>query len=107
MNIPSHDGYFDLTDDLLSALKVKYPAVPVYDEMLKANLWLHKNPARRPKLMLRFLEKWLSKCKIKPVKIHLVNGKMTESEILALGRQKGLDPRPGESYEKFLQRLRA
>ena len=36
MFLPAKDGDFSLTDDLLAGLQVKYPAVNVRDEMLKA-----------------------------------------------------------------------
>ena len=105
MILPAHSADFNLTADLINGLRVKYPHLDVQSELYKANLWLAKNPASRPKLMLRFLEKWLSRAKPKMVKIHLVNGKMTEPEILELARRLNVEPLPGEPWEKFGCRL--
>jgi len=107
MILSGADSEIDMTPDLIEGLKLRHPQIDVQAELYKIHLWLTRYPARRPKMLFRFIDNWCKKVKIKPVKIHLVNGKMTESEILALGKQKGMEPRPGESYEKFLQRLRA
>ncbi len=105
MKLPAHQEEFDLTEDLLNGFKAKYPQLDVMSEVYKINLWLHKNPARRPKLMLRFIEKWLGKVKPKDVKLHVVGGKMSEQELLNLGRKHGMEPKVGESWDAFNRRL--
>ena len=110
MILPCIDGNIDLTDDLIAGIKLRHPHVSdMHSELLKINLWLARYPTRRPKCrtFFVFLDKWMRKVQPKPVKMHLVGGKMTEAEMLALGRQKGIEPRAGETWERFAQRLKS
>lgn len=108
MNLPANCGDFDLTDDLITALKLKYPQIDVQRELYLMVLWLTKHRARRPKLMLRFIERWLSKCRPKVIKLSSVGtSQMSEYQLLEIGRSKGLSPRPGEGWPEFARRLQA
>ena len=106
MKIPLRDGTeFDLAP-FIDGFKAKYPHIDMPSELAKLHLWLHRNPASRPTMPFRFVENWLKKIQPKSVKLHLVNGKMSESEMLALGVKLGTNPRPGEGWEQFARRLR-
>ena len=108
MKLPIADNQeYDLSDDLIAGLQLKFAGIDVRSELLLMVLWLHKNPSRRPKLPLRFIEKWLAKSKPKTVKLHIVNGKLTENEIDALGRRLNMPARPGEGYPQWAKRLQA
>ena len=107
MKLPCSTGEFDLTDDMVAALQLKYPHVMVRDECLKASLWLYSRPSFRPVYPLRYLGNWLKKSKPKTVKLHIAGGKMSEHELLEAGRRKGIEPRAGESWVQFARRLEA
>ena len=109
MILPCADGNVDLTDDLIDGIKLRHPHVSdMHSELLKINLWLHRYPTRRPKCrtFFVFLDKWMRKVQPKPVKMHLVGGKMSEAEMLEAGAKMGIAPRPGETWEAFARRLR-
>jgi hypothetical protein len=106
MIFPTSAGDFDLTDDMMAALALKYPHVAVRDECLKASMWLYRHPAVRPVYPIRYIENWLKKIQAKPQKMRSVGG-MTDSDIDAMGRRLGIQSRPGENYQQYLRRLQS
>lgn len=105
MKLPTRDSEFELDDDMIEALSVRYPAIDVREESLKLYWWLMRKPSSRPVNMPRFVENWMKKAKPKTVKLQLVSGKMTPMEIEALGRKLGIPARAGEDYGPYLRRL--
>ena len=96
----------EITEDILSGLKVSYPQVDVADELAKMHWWLVKNPARIPVTPARFITNWLKKTRPKSeARLHLVGSKMTESEMLAAGQRIGVAPAVGETWQQFARRL--
>jgi hypothetical protein len=107
MKLPLRDGTeFDLAP-FIGGYRAKYPHIADLDaELAKMHLWLHRNPARHPVAPFRFVDNWLAKIKPKQVQLRSVGGgKLTESELLALGRRLGTEPRAGESWAQFSKRL--
>ena len=103
---------FDLTADLIAALRNKFMLTDnqIHSELLKINLWLHKNPARRPqpRTFLRFVESWLKKLQLQPPKPEKrIGGAMTPGEIERMAADMNMPPRPGETYPQLLRRLQA
>jgi len=66
MILPGADGPYEVPAHVRLGLFAKYSTygrgIDVDRELALAALWLEKNPSRRPKNVLRFLEAWLQKC---------------------------------------------
>lgn len=106
MILETKSGPYDLTDDLIAGLQLRYPAVNVRDECLKLAVWLVKNKSRRPANVIRFVENNLKRVKLRPIPIAKPIAEMTTFEVERLARCKGIAPRPGESYEQLARRVR-
>ena len=104
MKIPTSTGFFEFSPEVLKGLELRYPHARIPDEICKAALWLEKRKAKRPVSAIRFMENWLKK--VRPAKLHIVDGRMTEYEMLALGQKLGIQPRAGESWPEFGRRLK-
>lgn len=101
------NGEFDITDQMITAWKANFAGIDIDAELAQMHLWLAKNPSRRPNVYpLRFVERWLKKCKPKKSHMHIVQGRMSEHDMLTEGRKLGLEPRAGEGWEQFGRRLR-
>ncbi len=113
MRLPSADGEFDLTPDMIQSLRVKYPHVDVDRELAKINLWLHRNPSRRWSRMLLGIEKWIGKVEAKQrergAKLHVVTNDWwrTDAGTIAHGEKVGVLARPGEDMATYRRRLRS
>jgi hypothetical protein len=107
MKLPTRDGEFDLTDDMIAALAIRFPAVDAREQCLLAYWWLMRCPARRPVNMPRFIENWIKKAKPKSAKPRLVSNQMSERDIDELGRKLNIPARAGENYPSYLRRLLA
>lgn len=107
MKILTVDGEFEFDEGLVAGFSAKYPHVDFRREVSLAYLWTWKNVSRRPRNAVRFMENWLKKRKPELQKMHVVQGKMSESDMLAKGREIGISPRPGEDWVSFGRRLRA
>jgi len=104
MNLPSADGEFNLTPDMIESLRVKYPRTDIDRELAKIHLWLHRNPSRRWSRMLSGIEKWLSKVETRQrergAKLHVVTNDWwrTDAGTIAHGEKIGIQARPGGRY---------
>jgi hypothetical protein len=108
MKIPLKDGStFDLTP-YLAGFKARHPHIADWPaELAKMHLWLARNPSRRPASPYRFVDNWCKKVKFVPVKLRIVEGRMSEQELLALGTKLGIKAYPGESWTAFAGRIQA
>ncbi len=101
----------EVTPEIIRAWVSMY-SIDVQLELCKMDLWMAKNPAyaAKLKLPLRFAERWLKKATKDARRLASVTSikqPLTERELINLGRQKGLEPRPGESREAYERRVRA
>ncbi len=107
MKISTSTGEFEITETLIKAWRANWPAVDVELELARMHLWLMKNAARRPVRPIRFIETWFKRCKPKMVNLTVVDGKVSERELMMQGKAKGVHARPGETYAEFERRVRA
>jgi len=117
MILLSSDGEFNLTEDMIQSLRLKFPHVDVDRELAGIHLWLHRNPSRRWKYPLRGIEKCLKKKEAKArangAKLHIVTSKQaekwweTEEATVAYAEKIGMPARPGETFAAWRKRLRA
>ena len=109
MRIPSADGEYELSDELIQGLSLRYPNANVRDQLSLMALWLAKNPARRPKRVIRFVETWLKRAspklravpKVIPAWWQSDEGTMRQAELL------GMRAKPGEEMRQFRERIMA
>lgn len=100
---------YELPDEVISGLALRYPNTNVREQLSLMALWLAKNPSRKPKRVIRFVETWLGraspKLKAVPQKVPLWwqsdEGTMKQAAIL------GLRAKPGEEMRQFRERVMA
>ena len=126
----ARDGEFELTPELVRSLIATYPTVNVRRELERMYLWTFKNPSRRWDLPLRGIESWLRreekraaerkatarqqqkanelayKQGVRPQGGVSTAWWSTDEATLAYGRQKGIEPKRGESMPAYRQRLK-
>ena len=117
MILPSSDGTFDLTPDMIQSLRLKYPHTDVDKELALIHLWLHRNPSRRWTRTLSGVEAWFKRVEAKQVqkgaKLHIVTTKQsaewwaTDATTIAYGERNGKPARPGETMADYRRRLRS
>lgn len=98
---------YELTPDLIRALQIRFPLADVEREILLANLWLAKNPSRRPARPLRFVENWLKKASPKAPMIDMKRARWwaTEQATLEMGKSVGVNPRGNETWAELRSRI--
>ena len=108
MFLPAKHGMSELSPDVIRGLQLRYPLCNVPDQLLLYNLWLQKNPARRPKRLLRGVENWLKKASPKAPMVDLTAARWWSSEqnTLVMAHRLGLTPKPGEEWPKLRERIR-
>ena len=130
MKVYAQDGEFELTPELVRALVATYPSVNVRRELERMYLWTLKNAARRWTNPVRGIEAWLKRearkiaarkeserQQVKRTEVSYLKGVPTKSSdppwwatdegTLTYGRQKGVNPKLGETMANYRQRLRA
>lgn len=97
----------ELEPEVLRGLELRYPQVAVKDQIALMALWLAKNPARRPKRVLRFVETWLRKStpKLRAVPKQVAAWWTSEAGTMEQARLLGLSARPGEDMAQFRKRI--
>ena len=97
----------ELSTDVIRGLELRYPQVIVRDQLALMALWLEKNPARRPKRVIRFVENWLKSAspRLRSVPKQVSAWWTTEAGTLEQGRLMGLSARPGEDMAQFRGRI--
>lgn len=95
-----------VSDDTIAALQIRHRAKNVRDELLKAHLWLLRNPRRRPSRMWVFVDNWLNKAPavIRPVPV-VIAWWSTDERTINQGEALGLTARPGESMSQYRDRI--
>ena len=99
----------EITDEVIDGLKLRYPNTNVRDELSLMALWLAKNPSRRPKRVMRFVETWLKKAtpKIKAVPAKVPGWWTSDDGTMKQAAILGLRARPGEEMREFRERIMA
>lgn len=96
---------FVITDVLLKAWTTRFPTADLQREHPLMVLWLLKNPAKRPKNPVRFIENWLRKVQEREVRNLAETTKRGAASAERIGERYGVSPRPGESQEAYNQRV--
>jgi pyrrolidone-carboxylate peptidase len=68
-------------------------------------LWLAKNPAKKPKNAIRFIENWLKRVQADAVRDLAETGKRAQVTAERVGSMYQVTPRPGELQEHFNRRV--
>ena len=117
MKIPTKDGYFEVDNEMLSALKKVYAYTDVVLELSKMIVRFESKPARRWKTRTFMVgaTKWLKK-ENEQAKIN--GGRIRQPKIMDAwwtsdpstlhhGESIGIKPRPGETMAQYRDRLKA
>lgn len=102
-------GDEELSDEVINGLELRYPNANVRNELSLMALWLAKNPASRPKRLVRFCENWLKKAspKLRAVPKIVPQWWQSDEGTMAQARILNMQPRPGEEMRQFRDRLMA
>ena len=97
----------EIPDEVVRGLELRYPQVNVRDQISLMALWLSKNPSRRPKLVIRFVETWLRKStpRLKAVPKQVAAWWTSEAGTMEQARLLGMSARPGEDMAQFRKRI--
>jgi hypothetical protein len=106
MQIYTYAGVIELSTDTVNALKTKFRGVNVDEELAKLHLWLLKNPSRRPKRYIRFIESWLSRSPRKEMPRVVSSWWTTEHGTMEQAQRCGVMPRAGEDWPRLRERIR-
>lgn len=98
-----------ISDEVISGLSLRYPQTNVREQLSLMALWLAKNPSRRPKRVMRFVETWLKKSspKLRAVPKIIPAWWQSDSGTMAQAALLGVKPKPGEEMRQFRERLMA
>lgn len=107
MELETASDKVELSTDDIAALKLKWPTKAVESELLKMRLWLRRYPARRPKMIWRFIDTWLKKSPnvVRPAPTVMYAWWSSDERTLNQGAALGLSPRPGETMAQFRDRI--
>lgn len=107
MRLSSADGEYEIPEEVIAGLCLRYPQANVRDQLALMALWLAKNAARRPKRVLRFVETWLKRAspKLKAVPITVGGWWQSEEGTLRQAQLLGMSARPGEEMYEFRKRV--
>ena len=105
MQIATEGGEFEITDVLLQAWMTRYPTADLRREHPLMVLWLMKNPAKKPKNPIRFIENWLKRVQEREVKNLAETSKRGRESAERIGTRFNVTPLPGESQEAYNQRV--
>ena len=105
MKLDTVDGEFEITDVFLQAWLIRFPTVDLRREWPLMVLWLAKNPAKRPKNAIRFIENWLRRTHANEVKNLAETSKRGQASAERVGNLYNVKPNPGETQEAYNQRV--
>ena len=105
MKIDTATGEFEITDVFLQAWMTRFPTVDLRREWPLMVLWLAKNPAKRPKNAIRFIENWLRRTHENEVRNLAETSKRGQASAERVGSLYNVKPLPGESQEAYNQRV--
>ena len=105
MKIDTHSGEFEITDVFLQAWLIRFPTVDLRREFPLMVLWLAKNPAKKPKNAIRFIENWLRRTHENEVKNLAETSKRGQASAERVGNLYNVSARPGESQEAYNRRV--
>lgn len=105
MQIDTESGSFEISDVLLQAWLIRFPTVDLRREYPLMVLWLAKNPAKKPKNPIRFIENWLRRTHENEVKNLAETGKRGQASAERVGNLYNVKPLPGESQEAYKRRV--
>ena len=105
MKLSTEQGEFEITDVLLQAWMTRYPAADLRREYPLMVLWLAKNPAKKPKNAIRFIENWLKRTQENAVRDLQERSKRGAATAERIGEKFGVKPLPGEAQEHFNRRV--
>ena len=105
VEIDTATGAFTITDVLLQAWTTRFPAADLRREHPLMVLWLLKNPAKRPKNPVRFIENWLRKVQEREVRNLAETSKRGADSAARIGARYNVQARPGESQEEYNRRV--
>lgn len=97
----------EISDEVISGLQLRYPNANVREQLSLMALWLAKNPSRRPKRVMRFVETWLkrSQPKLKAVPKIIPAWWQSDSGTMQQAALLGVKPKPGEEMRQFRERV--
>jgi hypothetical protein len=101
---------YELSEEVIRGLELRYPNVKnVRDQIALAALWLARNPARKTKRPLRFVENWLKKSqpKLRAVPQKIPGWWTTDEGTLRQAAILGLSAKRGEEMRAFRERVMA
>ena len=107
MDIDTATGTFSISDVLVKAWATRFPAADLQREHPLMVLWLLKNPSRRPRNAIRFIENWLRKVNERELKNMETVAQRGRASAERVGERYGVKARPGESQEDFNRRVLA
>ena len=96
----------EISPETIRALQIRFPIANVERELLLYNLWLQKNPARRPVLLLRGVENWLKKSSPKAALVSVGKWWETEQGTLDMAGKVGVKPSPRDSWPELRAKIR-
>ncbi len=105
MILDTVDGTFEITDVLLQAWMIRFPTVDLRREWPLMVLWLAKNPAKKPKNPIRFIENWLKRTHANEVKNLAETGTRGRDSAERVGSMYHVEARPGETQEAYNRRV--
>ena len=105
MILDTVDGTFEITDVLLQAWMIRFPTVDLRREWPLMVLWLAKNPAKKPKNAIRFIENWLKRTHANEVKNLVEISKRGQASAERVGNLYNVKALPGESQEAYNRRV--
>lgn len=97
----------EISDEVIGGLQLRYPNANVREQLSLMALWLAKNPSRRPKRVMRFVETWLTRAspKLKAVPKIIPAWWQSDEGTMAQARLLGLEAKRGEEMRQFRERV--
>jgi hypothetical protein len=75
--------------------------------LILASYWLEKNPSRRPRKPLRFIENWLSKASPRAAMVQVNKWWETEAATNEMAAKMGMKAKGNEGWPEFRARIAA
>lgn len=99
----------EISEEVISGLQLRYPQTNVREQISLMALWLAKNPSRRPKRVIRFVETWLkrSQPKLRAVPKIIPAWWQSDEGTLAQAKLLGMEAKRGEEMRAFRERVMA
>lgn len=105
VRLPTQEGEFEITDILLQAWLTRFPTADLRREFPLMVLWITKNPAKKPKNAIRFIENWLRRTQQNEIRNLAETSKRGRESAERIGERFNVKPHPGESQEAYNRRV--